>query len=218
MTIDAYIINDISIQPVSNKIGAVQALFQAHVHSHIPVEKEGVFLGCLSENDVQCFDKEDTIEEHQYALERFFVRERDIWLNVLETFAQNKTSLMPVLDAENHYLGYVELHEVMGLFNRVPFFNEPGATLVIEKGFKDYSFSEISQIIESAEGKLLGIFISGLENDIVQITVKLNASGVNEIIQSFRRYGYTIVSDHQEDSFRQNLKERSDYLTKYLNI
>jgi hypothetical protein len=38
---------------------------------------------------------------------------------------------------------------------------------------------------------------------------------MNEIIQTFRRYNYEIISEHQSIN---NLKERSDYLDKYLNI
>lgn len=218
MTIDTYIINDIPIQSVRNKIGVVQDLFRNLAHSHIPVEKEGVFIGCIAENDVGCFESEKTIEAYQYVLEVFFVREKDSWLSVLEVFAQNKTTLMPVLDENNKYMGYVELNDVIGLVNNVPFLNEPGGVLVVEKGAKDYSFSEISQIVESNDGKILGVFISRLENDLAQITIKISSSGMNEIIQSFRRYGYKIVNDHQEDQFRESLIERAQYLTKYLDI
>ena len=65
---------------------------------------------------------------------------------------------------------------------------------------------------------MLGAFISKTENDVVQVTVKLNNTGLNEIVQSFRRYSYNIVSEFAEDSYIQNLKERSEYLNKYLNI
>jgi hypothetical protein len=64
----------------------------------------------------------------------------------------------------------------------------------------------------------LGAFVSKIENDMAQITLKLTPSGLNEIIQSFRRYGYNIISEHQEDNFAKNLKDRSKYLDKYLNI
>ena len=125
---------------------------------------------------------------------------------------------MPVLDHDNKYLGYYELHDIISLFNQTPFFSEPGGILIVEKGYNDYSFSEVSQIAESNNGKLLGAFISKIENDVVQITLKIGNSGLNEIIQTYRRYGYNIVSGHEEDSFLQNLKERSDYLNKYLNM
>jgi len=78
--------------------------------------------------------------------------------------------------------------------------------------------SQIAQIIESNNGKLLGLFISDSDNESVEITVKISLGIMNNIIQTFRRYGYEIISEHQEDNYINNLKERSDYLDKYLNM
>jgi len=106
----------------------------------------------------------------------------------------------------------------MDLFNHTPFLNETGGIIVVEKGSHDYSFSEICQIVESNDGKVLGAFISNIENDITQTTIKIGHSGMNSIAQTFRRYGYNVVSEHEEDKMNDELKERSDYLNKYLNI
>jgi hypothetical protein len=78
--------------------------------------------------------------------------------------------------------------------------------------------SQITQIVESNNGKLLGLFISESSIDSVEITLKITLGAMNEIIQTFRRYNYEIISEHQEDNYINNLKERSDYLDKYLNI
>jgi len=52
----------------------------------------------------------------------------------------------------------------------------------------------------------------------VQSTVKFGDGDFNAIIQTFRRYSYDIVSDHYDDVFLSNLKERSRYFDKYLNM
>ena len=104
------------------------------------------------------------------------------------------------------------------MFNETPFFSEPGGILIVEKGFQDYSFSEVSQIVESNNAKLLGAFVSKIENDLAQITVKIGNAGLSDIIQTFRRYSYNIISGHEEDAYIENLKERSDYLKKYLDL
>ena len=98
------------------------------------------------------------------------------------------------------------------------FFAENGGILIVEKGVQDYSFSEISQIVESNDGKLLGAFISKIENDVAQITLKIGNTSLNDVMQTFRRYSYNIVSGHEEDTYLEGLKERSDYLKKYLDI
>ena len=90
--------------------------------------------------------------------------------------------------------------------------------LLLEKELQDFSFSQVCQIVESNNGKILGLFISETTGVIVKITIKFNSQDVNEIIQAFRRYNYNILSKHKEDFFLEDLKERSDYLQKYLNI
>lgn len=218
MPLREYIINDIKPLQVTDSISGVQQLFNQLTYSHIPIKKDKIYVGCMSENDAHCFDSNKSITDYLYVLEGFFVRKQTLWLDVLEAFAQNDSNIMPVLDDKNNYIGYYELNDIISLFNDTPFFSEPGGIIIVEKGYNDYSFSEISQIVESNNAKLLGAFISKTENDVVQITLKVGNAGLNEIIQSFRRYSYNIVSGHEDDSFLKNLKERSDYLDKYLNL
>lgn len=218
MYVNDFIINDVKPFPISGKVKDLKPLFNELTFTHLPIENDGVYLGSISENDVRCFDSAKELADYTYALERFFIKEDDNWLDVLEAFAKNETSIMPVLDEENNYLGYLELHDIISIFNSTPFLSEPGNILVIERGLQDYSFSEVSQIVESTGAKMFGTFISKIENDVAQITIKVGQTAMNEIIQSFRRYGYNIVSTHQEDSFSKNLKDRSRYLNKYLNI
>ncbi|TGV00864.1 CBS domain-containing protein [Flavivirga rizhaonensis] len=219
MKLSEYIINDIKPLNSNSKISELQLLFNQLTYSHIPIKDEnGAFLGTFFETDAHCFESDKPISEYLYSIEDFFVRDHTLWLDVLEAFAQNSANIMPVLDKKNNYLGYYELNDIIGLFNESPFFFEAGGVLVVEKGINDYSFSEISQIVESNGGKLLGAFVSKIKNDVVQVTIKIGSTGLNEIIQTFRRYSYNIVSGHEEDSYIESLKDRSDYLNKYLNM
>ncbi len=219
MKLSEYIINDIKPLNGHNKISELQLLFNQLTYSHIPIKDEnGVFLGTFFETDAHCFESDKPISEYLYSVEDFFVRDNTLWLDVLEAFAQNSTNIMPVLDQKNNYLGYYELNDIISLFSESPFFFEAGGVLVVEKGINDYSFSEISQIVESNNGKFLGAFISKIKNDVVQVTIKIGGTGLNEIIQTFRRYSYNIISGHEEDSYIESLKDRSDYLNKYLNM
>ncbi len=218
MNLSDYIINDLKPIKSSLKCRELKLLFNQFTYSHIPVENDGIYVGCLSENDAYCFDADKSIDEYKYALSGFYVRKNTNWLDILEAFAENSSNIMPVLNDNNQYLGYYELKDIIGLFSETPFFSEPGGILIVEKGINDFSFSEISQIVESNDGKVLGCFISKMEKDVAQIIIKIGNTGLNDIIQSFRRYSYNIVSGHEEDTYLENLKERSDYLNKYLNI
>ncbi|MFC4722485.1 CBS domain-containing protein [Geojedonia litorea] len=218
MQLEQYIINDIKPVNIKDKISDLKMLFNELTYSHVPIENEGIYIGCISENDAHCFESAKTIQECNYAIEGFYVRSHTSWLDVLEAFAQNSCNIMPVLNEQNTYLGYYELNDIIGLFNETPFFAETGGILIIEKGIQDYSFSEVSQIVESNNAKILGAFVSKIESDLVQITIKIGHSGLNEVIQTFRRYGYNIIYGHEEDTYIESLKERSEYLKRYLNI
>ena len=218
MSLQEHILNDVEILSLSEKIRDIQKLFNQLTYTHLPVGENGVYMGCISENDVRCFESDKTLEDYRYALEGFYARESNYWLDSLEAFAQNNCNILPVLDDENQYLGYLELNEMISLFKETPFLHEPGNILVIEKAFKDYTLGEVSQIVESNNAHLLGVFVSKIENDMAEITLKISPAGMTQIIQSFRRYGYIIVSEHQEDTFSKNLEDRSKYLDKYLNI
>ncbi|MGH1384347.1 acetoin utilization protein acuB [Kordia sp.] len=218
MNIAQYILNDVTPLSIDDVVKEAQLVFNKLTFSHIPITENGVYLGCMSETDSHCFDAEKPISECRYALEQFFVRAQTNWIDVLEAFAQNSSNIMPILNEKNDYIGYYELNDIISIFNKTPFLHELGSVLIVEKGIKDYSFSEISQIVESNNARLLGAFISKAERDVVQVTMKLSNAGLNEIVQSFRRYSYNIVSEFAEDSYMRSLKERSDYLDKYLNI
>ncbi|WP_300568720.1 CBS domain-containing protein [Flavobacterium sp.] len=213
-----YINHDYKPLDIQESVAAAQDFFVDASFSHFPVMEEGVFIGNLSSEDVETFDFDKKISDYKYTLEGFFAKNNAIWLDVLENFAHNQTSIMPVLDESNNYLGYYEIGDVIRFFNETTFLKEPGGIIIIEKKINEYSFSQISQIIEGNNGRLLGMFISDSTNEKVQLTVKIAAGGMNEIIQTFRRYEYEIISEHQEDSYLNILKDRSDYLDKYLNI
>jgi predicted transcriptional regulator len=218
MTITDFIINDIKPVEVTKNIGEVQAIFSQTTYSHVPIAEDENYVGSLAENDTHCFDADCPISEYRHAFEHFFVRYETNWLDILEAFAQNSTNMMPVLNENNSYIGYYELSDVMNFFNNTPFIAEPGSVVIIEKGILDYSFSEVSQIVESNDGTILGAFISKMENDMVQISVKVGRANFNDILAAFRRYSYNVISSHQEDTFIKDLRERSKYLEKYLNI
>ncbi|RCT56478.1 CBS domain-containing protein [Winogradskyella sp. KYW1333] len=218
MQLQQYIINDIKPLCITDKISDLQLLFNNLTYSHVPIHKDGIYMGCISETDAHCFDGASSISDCNYAVEGFYVRDTTNWLDVLEAFAQNDSNIMPVLRMDNTYIGYYELNDIIHLFNETPFFSEPGGIIIVEKGINDYSFSEISQIVESNDAKLLGAFISKMDGDLVKVTLKITNASLNEVIQTFRRYSYNIVSGHEDDTYLNSLKERSQYLDKYLNM
>ena len=216
--ITEYITNDFKAIDSNDSIAVIQDFFSDLHFSHFPIVEEGVYIGSIASEDIETFDSYKKASDYRFSLEGFFTRTNTIWLDVLEVFAINHTNLVPVLDENNSYVGYYEIEDIMKFFHETPFLKEPGGIIIVKKGVLDYSMSQIAQIIESNNGKLLGLFISEAEVNSVEVTIKIALGSMNEILQTFRRYNYEIISEHQEDNYINNLKERSDYLDKYLNI
>ncbi|MFZ4105796.1 acetoin utilization protein acuB [Flavobacterium sp.] len=213
-----YITNDFKAIDSQETIADVQNFFEKVPFSHFSVLNEGVYIGCIASDDVETFDYDKKVDDYKYSLEGFFARKNMIWLDVLEVFAKNHSNIVPVLGEDNAYLGYYELEDIVKFFHETPFLKEQGAVIVVEKNVVDYSMGQITQIVESNNGKLLGLFISDATPEKIQVTIKIALGSTNDIIQTFRRYNYDIVSEHQEDNYINNLRERSEYLDKYLNI
>jgi len=213
-----YILTDISPLPIQSLVKEAQILFSQLTVSHVIIVDNGKFIGLLSETDALCFDADKPLSYYSYALERIFVSEQTLWLDALETFSKNKSNILPVLNANEDYLGYYELNDIIGLFSSTPFFSEPGHLLVIEKAHVDFSFSELTQIIESNGGEVLGLFMSRLESGIIQLVLKISLKELNAILQGLRQYDYAVKSVHNEDDHINKLKDRAAYLDRYLNI
>lgn len=218
MNIQSHIINTIPVFKLEDSMKNVVKFFKDTTYSHVAITEEDKFLGVLAENDIDVFEPSSAIVDYKYNIESIFVKIDTSWLDVLEIFARNEANLIPVVDENMLVLGYYNLTDIVGKFIDTPFFTEPGGIIVIAKGIKDYSFSEIAQIVESNNTRIIGAFITDIRNDIIQITVKMGSSNLNEIIQTFRRYNYTILFGNSDDQFLEDLKQRSDYLDKYLNV
>lgn len=213
-----YITNDFKAIDAQETIGSVQDFFGDLSFSHFPVIEDEVFIGSISAEDIETFDSDKKISDYKYVLEHFFARVDMIWLDVLEVFAKNHTNLVPILDENNKYVGYYEIEDIIKFFHETPFLKEPGVIIVVRKNTIDYSVSQITQIIESNNAKLSGLFISNSDVDTTEITIKITLGSLKEILNTFRRYNYEIISEHNEDNYIKTLKDRSDYLDKYLNM
>ena len=155
-----YITNDFKAIDSQDTIAVVQDFFDELHFSHFPVIEEGIYIGSIASDDIETFDTDKKVADYRFTLEGFFTRTNTIWLDVLEIFAKNHTNLVPVLDENNKYVGYYEIEDIMKFFHETPFLKEPGGIIIVKKPILDYSMSQITQIVESNNGKLLGLFIS----------------------------------------------------------
>ena len=214
-----YILKDIKPITFKEDIKNIKDLFANNSFSHFPIVENKNFCGAISRQDIEFSPiKDKKLESIKSLFQLFYVTDSMNWFEVLQYFATYNTNIMPVLNSKKKYIGYYELDDFLNLFKCTPFLHEEGVILVVSKGVNDYSFVEISQIVESNNATLFGAFVSKIENDIAQITLKLSFHDINNTLHSFRRYNYQILNEFEKDKYLEELNDRSNYLQKYLNI
>jgi len=219
MNITDYILNEIKPLKLKSSVADAIEFFDNYPITHFPVIENDKLLGSFAEDDIHTTNENDhELVEHAHLLNSFFADEKATVLELLKIFADNDTNIIPVLNKNKDYIGYYDLRDVLDVFSTSPFMIEESETLIVEKLENDYSMSEISQIIESNSAKLLGCYISEKKNDFIQIILKIVSSDIHEIMHTFRRYEYKIISMHDNDIYLEDLKNRSEYLQKYLEM
>ena len=97
--------------------------------------------------------------------------------------------------------------------------SEAGSVIVLEINQFDYSLAHISQIVESNDAKVLTSFItSSLDSKMMDVTIKINRTNIEAVLQTFYRYDYKVKASFSEDEFEQDIKKRYQGLMKFLNM
>ena len=95
---------------------------------------------------------------------------------------------------------------------------ESGGVIILEMMKKEYSMSEIAQIVESNGARILSAYITDVDDrDIIKLTLKLNIIDIAPIIQTFERYKYTVAASYNQSENKDNLTDRYELLMRYLN-
>ena len=188
--------------------------------SHLPIVNNKEFLGLISEADIFDINKpEEPIGNHRLSLIRPSVRYDQHLYEVMEIAARLKLSVIPVLDHHNKFLGVIQMNDLLHNFARLSAIESPGGIIVLEITQSDYSMSEISQIVESNDAKILSMYVNTTADSTkMEVTLKLNVTDITAIIQTFNRYEYNIKASFMEFDEQEDLyNERYDLFMRFMN-
>jgi CBS domain-containing protein len=189
--------------------------------SHLPIVNDQEFLGLISENDIYDLNMpEEPLGNHQLSLLRPYVTEEQHVFEVMETLSRLKLSLVPVLDSSKNYLGVITLMELLHFFAEIAGMQHKGGIIVLEMNSNDFSMSQISQIVEGNDAKILVAFITTHPDSTkMELTLKLNVTDLTSIKQTFTRYDYTMVGAYmKQDDEADLMNDRLNFLFRFLDI
>lgn len=189
--------------------------------SHLPIVNNQEFLGLISDRDIYDLNMaEEPIGNHNLSLFSPHVLHNQHIYEVFEIVSRLKLSAVPVLDDNKHYLGIITLNDLIQKFADLSALKHPGGIIVLELNQNDYSLTQIAQIVEGNDAKILSLYVSSEPDSLkMDLTLKINTVNVGSIIQTFTRYNYTIKASYMEDEVLDTLyNERYDAFMKYLSI
>ncbi|HSY76633.1 MAG TPA: CBS domain-containing protein [Bacteroidia bacterium] len=188
--------------------------------SHLPVIEKTHYVGIIS--DAEIFDHisaNEPISKIKRSLSKPFVFEDAHAYDVLKMYALLKISVIPVIDAKEHFVGAVTSQKMLDYFSQLTAAQEPGSLIVLELHQRDYSLSQIAQIAESNGAKILSLFLTPRANSTeLDVTIKLSVNDVSAVLQTFERFSYTVKASFSQSVQNTAIKDRYDALMHYLNI
>ncbi|MCJ7447515.1 MAG: CBS domain-containing protein [Bacteroidales bacterium] len=189
--------------------------------SHLPIVNNQDFLGLISDADIYDMNQpEEPIGNHELTILKPYVTTDQHLFEVIGLASRLKLSVVPVLDAKNHYKGIIKTSDLIRHIAGISSMDQPGGIIVLEMIDRDYSLSQIAQIVESNNIKVLSMYItSPSDSTKLEVTLKVNTTDLLAVIRTFERYNYNVKTwVTTDDSIDQFYSERFDLLMKYLNI
>lgn len=188
--------------------------------SHLPVLKNGNFVGVVSESDIlDHLNLDENLDKLFQHLPRPFVFGQAHMYDVIAKMAEFKLSVIPILDQQEHYLGCCSVYHVMTLLANTGSIKEHGGILVLEMNASDYSLAQISQIVESNNARILSVFMTSHQDSTkIDVTLKINTFDLTSIIRTFERYDYHVKASFQDGHGDEDMQWRYDTLMQYLKL
>ncbi len=189
--------------------------------SHLPIVNNEDFLGLISDKDIYDLNMADEpIGNHSLSLFSPYVTLDQHIFEVIELTSRLNLSVVPVLDHNNHYQGLITMNHLVHYFGELSALKQPGGIIVLEINANDYSLTEIAQIVESNDAKILSLYINSYSNSMkMEVSIKISRKELTSIIQTFNRYNYIVKASFMDENDLDSLYEnRYEQFMKYLSI
>ena len=187
--------------------------------NHLAVVKNNFFLGVVSDKEINNWNSLDEyIEEHLPNLASPHVIYNQHLFDIIEVLEKNNLSVVPVLDKNKQYKGVITNRKLLYTIANSAAIQSIGGVIVLQMNHNDYSLTEISNIIENNDAKILSTYVTSTpESTKMELTIKINKTEITPIIKDLERYEYSIVASYKEDDEDVDFLERYEQLMRFLN-
>ena len=196
---------------------ALQLMNDYHV-AHLPIVEEKKYLGIVSEEQLLHTDDQEILQQLPINDGGTAVEANDHFLKAIQVAVQNNLSIVPVIE-KNELLGIVTYTDLLRNASDFMSLDQPGGLIVLELESKDYSFAELSRIVESNDAQITQLnTFTDPETGIMQLTIRVSKLEISDIISTLQRYEYNVKYYFGEELYQNELKSNYDNLMNYLKI
>lgn len=204
---------------LTDTVGYALELMQDYKADNLAVVNNNIFIGIITEKFLLELDDLLSVENLQENFHQHKVLEGTHVFDVLKSSVEYSTYFLPVVNAENEYIGITTPQKLLNILALNSSLNTSGGIIVLELETKNYSLTEISKIVESNNAMILHSMMATSANQHqMQISLKINRNDLKDIQVSFERYQYTVLAVLHQSEYESQLKERYDSLMKYLEV
>ena len=219
MLVAQLIQTDYPILHLTDKVSfALQLMEDAEIQD-LPVVDNEIFAGSISKEILLDADEENTIATLQNSFSGNCVKKEEYFLSALKGIVENGSTLIAIINDSKEYLGVITSDALLEQLSIYVGTVEPGGIIVLEIERRNYSFGEISRLIETNDAYITQLnTYAEPETGLVIVCLKINKVEISDIIATFHRYEYVIRYYFGEEQFSNELKDNYNHLMAYLNI
>jgi CBS domain-containing protein len=188
--------------------------------SHLAVVNNRELVGIVSETDLMDYERPDEpINASKLPLLKPIIHHYQHTYELVKLMSSLNLSLIPVLDENELYKGCITLKGIVQNLSNMTAVQNPGGVIVLELNQNDYSVTQIGNIVESNDAKILSLHVSSQPDSMkLEVTIKVNREDLSGILQTFARYQYTVKATFHQGDYDKNINDRLNEFLHFLNI
>lgn len=213
-----------SVPPVGlhDSASKVLSLMEVFRLSHLPIVEGHEYLGVISDKEIfdardfdapiETFVSDQLLKPHVHPHQHIF--------EVAAVASGCGVSIVPVLAEDHSYLGSISRYELSNTLTTLFSPNEPGGIIELQMCERSYSLSQITQIVEGNDARILSLYTwkpAGSTTEL-NVTIKVNKVDLSAIIQTLTRYNYDIRATFMDQTpLKSLIDDRFDQFMRYMN-
>ncbi len=215
---------DKNFTPLHNSDPAYAALakMDAWQTTSLPVVEPttGKIIGQVTLKMLIDLTDESILLEEIKLKEPIFSFEHQHVFEVARRLVRHEVRIIPVVNESEEFVGVLQEKDVLKAFSDMLNVTKSGSVISVEIGNADYTLTEIVNLIELENAKILGITVEhgDEQNPNMKVSFKLNLEDTSAVISSLKRHGYTTATENTHDLLDVDMSSRANELLRYLDL